>query len=273
VFVPPPGLRFERLLGRGTTFEVAVVVAGDGTRLAAKRLRPSLRGNPGAAAALEREAAVLRLLRHPQVPRLVAFAADTAGPYLVETLLEGPSFRGLTEQTPARELPSSFALAAGAARILFELQSFRDAAGALGFVHGDISPDHLLVGAAGPPAVGLVDFGSAVVRGVPPALPAGRGTLPYVAPELCRGETAPSPSTDRYALAVVLGQLLTGARLCRASAEAAMLLEIGEQGHDVASLAALPASAARSLRAHLAFDPKDRPDDLVDLLDALALPG
>lgn len=273
VFVPPPGLTFDRLVGRGTTFEVAVVVAHDGARLVAKRLRPSLRASDDAQAALEREAAVLKRLEHPCVPRLVSFAHDAAGPCLLETLLEGPSFRALLEAPRPLDARAARALAEGAARLLFELQSTADAASPLGFVHGDLCPEHFVVTRAGrgvPPAVGLVDFGSATVAGALPPPESGRGTLPFAAPELCRGETGATPATDRYALAVVIAQLLTGVRLSRATTEPAMLVEIGERGHDVACLASLPTPTREALAAHLAFEPEGRPADLRALVGALA---
>ncbi|MBL9024959.1 MAG: protein kinase [Myxococcales bacterium] len=266
MFAPPAGLTLDRLLGRGSSFEVALVRGGDGLPVVAKRLRPSLRGSPEATAALLREGAVLARVFHPAVPRLLANGSDAAGPYLLETFVTGASFDGGAE-------PSS-RLAHRAALTLFELQRLGDGDGPLDFVHGDLCPEHLIAvtdASTGQTTVSLVDFGAATLRGVPSAPAGGRGTLPFAAPELCRGETEATQATDRYALAVVLASfLLGGARLCRNTTEAAMLLEIGEHGHDSKVLVGLPGAARRALEAHLSFDPRDRPDDLADLVDALA---
>jgi serine/threonine-protein kinase len=270
VFPAPPGTTFERLLGRGALFEVAVVVEA-GERLAAKRPLPSLRGSEVAARALERETAVLSHLRDPRVPKVHRIGFDAAGPFVVESLVEGVSMRGLAERTARLGGDVVREIAALAVHLLGDLHDRADDDGPLGFFHGDLSPEHLIVTTndAGAFEIGLVDFGSAGARGAPPPEPRGRGTLPYLAPELCRAERPASAATDRYAVAVLIGQWLTGGRLCSARTTAAMLLEIGDHGHDTTALASLPAALCESLTRHLAFRPEARPADLADLARAL----
>jgi serine/threonine protein kinase len=270
-FVAPAGATVEAIIGRGSVFEVAVVVYG-GRRLVAKRPRPELRGDAAAARAVEREAAVLSLLDDRRVPAVVASGADQTGPFVLETLVEGPSFRSLSESGASLPWSARASLALRAVVLFRELHALSDAGGPLGFSHGDPSPDHLVLASVDDlevVEVGLLDFGSASARGVPPVEAGARGTLPYVAPELCRGEVTPSAATDRYALAVVLGQFLSGARLCKATEAAAMLLEIGDRGHDVAALASLPAPVQNALARLLAFQSTDRPGDLDELARAL----
>jgi serine/threonine protein kinase len=86
--------------------------------------------------------------------------------------------------------------------------------------------------------IGVVDFGAARFRGMDPTLEtADRGTLPYAAPEVARGDAAPSQAADVYALAATILAFGAEVPLTEARDEAAMLLEIGERGlrarHDV----------------------------------------
>ena len=267
MFAPLAGLTFEKLLGRGSSFEVALVRAPSGEPLVAKRLLPGLVGNPDARRALDREAAVLEALHHPALPRLVASGTDEVGRYVLEAFIEGSSLAD-------RALPDA-TLGHAAASLMAELQTLSDERGPFDFVHGDLHPAHFVrtTGAARAAApLALVDFGASTLRGAPPS--AGRGTMPFAAPELCRGETVPTQATDRYVLAVVLARILSGgAQLWRASNEPGLLLEIGERGHDLSALSVLPVRVRSALEAHLAFDPEQRPEDLSDLVRALETRG
>jgi eukaryotic-like serine/threonine-protein kinase len=87
-----------------------------------------------------------------------------------------------------------------------------DAAHAEGIVHRDVKPPNLLFDARG--ELQVVDFG--IARAVDDTIgmtAAGTilGTAGYLSPEQARGEPA-SPASDRYALAVVAYELLTGGR-------------------------------------------------------------
>ena len=76
----------------------------------------------------------------------------------------------------------------------------------VGVVHGDIKPGNAIVDARGDAHV--IDFGLARVMGASGGEARG-GTLPFMAPELLRGE-APSVQSDVFALGVTLWFLLTG---------------------------------------------------------------
>jgi eukaryotic-like serine/threonine-protein kinase len=86
-----------------------------------------------------------------------------------------------------------------------------DAAHAQGVVHRDVKPGNLLLDDAG--EVHVADFGIASATGMDSLTIAGTilGTAGYLSPEQATGERA-SAASDRYALAVVAFELLTGHR-------------------------------------------------------------
>jgi serine/threonine protein kinase len=126
-------------------------------------------------------------------------------------------------------------------------------------VHGDLSPDNLLVAADGE-AARLIDFGLASAADWPPlADGAFRGTLVYAAPEVARGEPF-GAAADRFALAACLAHAALGAPP-REGPDAAMLARAGEVPLDAyaARARALVAGAAGDRIAHhLAFDARVR---------------
>jgi serine/threonine protein kinase len=105
----------------------------------------------------------------------------------------------------------------------------------------------------------------------PPLEAIGRGSVPYVAPELCRGEAPPSASTDRYALSAIVARMIIGDAVFPELPRPALVVRIGERGLDTSRLASLglPTPFASTLAAYLAPDPADRPGDLAALRAAL----
>jgi serine/threonine protein kinase len=269
----PEGTELIRRLGAGTMFEVTLV-REQGRVLACKRLTSRMVREAVGRAALVREAKVLGLAKHPALPELVRVGSDEHGPFVLETALEGVPLRGLIEAWRSRgklvppRLASHIVLASVEA--LAEVQELHDEAGPIDFVHGDLGPDHVLVGPLGD--IRFIDFGAARFRGLEAALVAeDRGTLPYVAPEVARGEAPPSAQGDVYALAAALLFLLSGRPICRSRDEATMLVEVGENGVRVDLLDAahgLTSNERAALRSALALDPAARPTSARALLAA-----
>jgi serine/threonine protein kinase len=86
-----------------------------------------------------------------------------------------------------------------------------DSAHALGVVHRDVKPGNLLLDSRG--EVHVADFGIATAAGLDSFTQTGTilGTAGYLSPEQAEGRPATAAS-DRYALAVVAFELLTGSR-------------------------------------------------------------
>lgn len=273
-YAAPEGTTLVATLGGGSVFDVALV--HDGARdVVCKRLSPRTAREPAARAAMVREARALTLAKHAALPALIRVGADARGPFLIETHVAGVSVRGLVEGWRARgeAVPPRLVthVAAAAAIALAELHALRDEAGPIALSHGDIGPDHVILGPLG--EVRFVDLGAARFRGMEPSLETGdRGTLPFVAPEVARGEAAPSAATDVYALAATLLFLAAGEPLTAAREAGAMLLEVGEGGVRRSLLGravGLDGAARDALHRALSPDPGRRAASARDLAVAL----
>jgi serine/threonine protein kinase len=254
--------RSERI-GSGSLFDVTLG-REDGRSVVMKRILPRFRREPEAAFALVREAKVLAALRHAALPELVRVGSDEEGPFLVETFVAGTSVRQLVDSWSSRGgVPPRLAahVTQQAFTVLAELAALSGADGPLDFVHGDIGPDHVLLGPAG--EARFIDFGASSIHGLERSLTsAGRGTLPFVAPEVARGDAPPGHASDVYALAATaLFLASSGKPLCHAVSEAAMLLEVGTQGVQTGlfdEIAAFRPRERAALAGALAVDPWHR---------------
>ena len=137
-------------------------------------------------------------------------------------------------------------------------------------VHRDVKPGNLLLDQNGRLAVG--DFGIATVASEASVTQTGQvlGTAAYISPEQARGLAATAAS-DRYALAVVAFELLTGARPFDVDHPAA---QARAHVHDEVPAASeivpgLPPAVDAVLRAGMAKDPAERPASAEALVDHL----
>jgi serine/threonine protein kinase len=138
-----------------------------------------------------------------------------------------------------------------------------DAAHRRGVVHRDVKPGNLLLDLDGD--VRVADFGIASAAGLHSLTLTGTvlGTAGYLAPEQARGKRATPPS-DRYALAVVAYELLTGRRPFETespTAEAA--------AHVQAEVPSISPQLDPVFRRALAKDPRDRFETASDFAAAL----
>ena len=161
-----------------------------------------------------------------------------------------------------------------AVRWLGQAAGALDAAHARGIVHRDVKPANLLVASDG--TIRVSDFGIARAAGTDTLTAAGTvlGSFGYMAPEQARGERT-EPATDRYALACVAFELLTGRRpFERESLTAEAAAHVNDAPPAVGELVPqLPAGLDRVFARGLAKRPSDRPSScrelVADLRDAL----
>jgi tetratricopeptide (TPR) repeat protein len=165
----------------------------------------------------------------------------------------------------ARDIPRRLAL-----RWLGEAAEALDCAHRHDVVHRDVKPANLLLDEGGRLAVG--DFGIATVATEASVTQTGQvlGTAAYISPEQARGEPATAAS-DRYALAVVAFELLTGRRPFQGDHPAVQARAHVEASVPAASAAGadLPPTVDDVLRAGMAKDPTQRPRTASELLERL----
>src|SRR5205085_5904646 len=147
-----------------------------------------------------------------------------------------------------------------AVRWLHEAAEALDCAHRNNVVHRDVKPANLLLDERGRLAV--ADFGIATVASEASVTMTGQvlGTAAYISPEQARGETATAAS-DRYALAIVAYELLTGTRPFAVEHPAAQARAHVEATIPRASEAGdgLPRAVDTVLGAGMAKEPCDRP--------------
>jgi tRNA A-37 threonylcarbamoyl transferase component Bud32 len=190
-------------------------------------------------------------------------AAWDGRPTIVMELLEGGSLDDVLRATGAQ--PPERAL-----RWLDHAAAALDHAHAHGVVHRDVKPANLLLD--GDSTLHVADFGIATALGSVSLTRTGTvlGTVGYLAPEQAEGKPA-SPASDRYALAVVAYELLTGTRpFARDSAMAEAAAHVTEPVPSATSRRPrLPPAVASVLERGLAKDPAARYASCRAFVDAL----
>ena len=157
-----------------------------------------------------------------------------------------------------------------ALRWLREAAAGLDAAHAAGIVHRDVKPANLLIDANDRLAVG--DFGIARLADDTHMTQTGQvlGTAAYLSPEQAMGQPATAAS-DRYALAVVAYELLTGRRPFAGGPVTAQARQHVEDEPEPASEAEpdLPPAIDAAFARGLAKDARDRPITAAALIDEI----
>lgn len=146
--------------------------------------------------------AVAGLADHPHVVSVHAVARDGNRPFAVTDRLTEAT---VADRLSARDAPS----AEDALRWLRAAASALDAAHAEGLVHHDVRPGNLLLTDDDEVVVARFAVAALAYESTMVSVGEAVGTAAYLAPEQVLGEPA-TAATDRYALAVVAYELLTG---------------------------------------------------------------
>jgi tRNA A-37 threonylcarbamoyl transferase component Bud32 len=269
----PPRYRTPERIGSGGMGEI--FVATDevlGRHVVVKLLADRYARDQSIRGRFTREAlAAARLSGEPGIVTIYDVGEWQDRPYIVMEYIRGGS---LEDRIDSRGLhPPAQALA-----WLEEAAQALDAAHRHGIVHRDVKPANLLLDERG--HVHIADFGIASAAGLDSLTLTGTvlGTAGYLSPEQARGERATSAS-DRYALAVVAYELLSGERPFASDSLAAEAA--AHVNSVVPSIAArrgnLPFEVDTVFRRALAKDPRDRygnaSEFVADLRDALSRPA
>ena len=207
--------------------------------------------------------AAARLSNAPSTVTIFDVGEHEGRPYIVMEYLAGGSLADRLAREGAQPLGRSLDWLRQAAAAL-------DAAHAHGIVHRDVKPANLLLD--DDDCVKVADFGVASAADLASFTEAGTvvGTAGYLAPEQARGETA-TPASDRYALAVVAFELLTGLRpFERDSATAEAMAHVSAPIPPASSHnPELPPEVDEVLARGLAKEPEHRFGSCADFVHAL----
>jgi eukaryotic-like serine/threonine-protein kinase len=202
----PPRYRSPKRIAHGGMGEVyratdSVLGRAVAVKLLAERYArdESVRGR------FTREAlAAARLSGEPNIVTVFDVGEHAERPFIVMEYLGGGSLEERIEQGGAQEVAQSLEWLEQAATAL-------DAAHRHGVVHRDVKPANLMLDRNG--TIHVADFGIASAAGTDSLTMTGTvlGTAGYLSPEQAQGDRA-TPASDRYALAVVAFELLSGRR-------------------------------------------------------------
>jgi eukaryotic-like serine/threonine-protein kinase len=201
----PDRYRNPRLIGRGGMGEIYRATDAElGREVAVKMLALHQAEDEDIRGRFLREGlAAARLSGEPHIVTIYDVGEWQGRPFIVMECLAGG--------TLADRLAAGRPAPAQALAWLEQAASALDAAHAHGVVHRDVKPGNLLLDGAGD--VHVADFGIASAAGLDSSTKTGTvlGTAGYLSPEQAAGGRATAAS-DRYALAVVAHELLTGSR-------------------------------------------------------------
>src|SRR4029077_4995551 len=188
--------------GMGVVYRATYTKTGQVVAL--KLLSVELSGKPRLGARFERELAILKRLKHPNI--VPCFGGGKFGEqhFLAMELIEGGTLA--TELKKRNKLSWGEVIPLG-----LPICSALEHAHEHGIIHRDLKPSNLLRTKDG--KLKLADFGIARDTDATALTAAGKtvGTFAYMAPEQIRGNPPVTAQTDLYALGCVMYELLTGA--------------------------------------------------------------
>lgn len=211
----------EKELGSGamgTVYRAKYTKDGKTTPIALKVVSLGLLGNEGAMARFEREANILKQLRHAHIVRLLATGHFRKTPFIAMEYIDGEALDRILARRGKlgwEEVVSYGKQLCGA------LQHAHDK----GIIHRDLKPSNLMVAKDG--TLKLTDFGIAKDTDVTAltGMNSTIGTAAYMSPEQCKGDKNLSPKSDLYSLGIVFFELLTGKKPFTAETTVDMFLK------------------------------------------------
>ena len=195
--------KIEELIGSGAYADVFRAVDHLNRKVALKVLKPYLLEDVETRNRFVQEAQAAAGLFHPQIATVLDLDENQGFTFLAMRFVDGKSLAQVLRERGF--LPWEEAL-----KITEQIGAALDFAHAQGFVHRDVKPGNILLGDK--EGAVLTDFGLVKAMensGMNTQTGMTPGTLPYIAPEIWKGEPA-SPASDQYALACVLFEMLTG---------------------------------------------------------------
>ena len=171
-------------------------------RTGAIKVMQAITPDADSVARFRHEAQAIARLRHPNIVDVYDFGEFQGTPYMIVEYIPGGSLAGVLEHGPLDRFT--------ALKYLRGIAAGLDYAHAHGVVHRDVKPANVLLTNEGTPV--LADFGLAkLLQGTSLRSMTGvtTGTPAYMAPEQVTGHQV-GPAADRYSLATIAYEMLTG---------------------------------------------------------------
>jgi serine/threonine-protein kinase len=261
----PPRYRSPKRIARGGMGEIyRATDATLGRAVAVKLLAERYSRDDSVRQRFTREAlAAARLSGEPHIVTIFDVGEHAERPFIVMEYLGGGSLEDRIRKDGAQEPVQALEWLEQAALAL-------DAAHGHGVVHRDVKPANLLLDRNG--NVHVADFGIASAAGMDSLTMTGTvlGTAGYLSPEQAQGERA-TPASDRYALAVVAYELLSGQRpFENESMTAEAAAHVNEAVPSIAAICdGLPNEVDPVFRQAMAKNPAERFPTAADFVAAL----
>jgi len=234
-------------------------------RYAAVKVLQGMALGPDSVARFHHEAQAIAQMRHQNIVNVFDFGEHEGTPYMIVEYVPGGNLASRLQQAP---LDYETAL-----KYLRGIGAGLDYAHSLGIVHRDVKPGNVLLEKNGSPV--LADFGLVkLLQGSSLQSLTGvtTGTPAYMAPEQVTGHEV-GPAADRYSLATIAYEMLTGAIPFDGEGVLEMLYAHVHRDPIPPSArnAALGASVDAVIMRGLAKDPNARWPTCAEFVDALAV--
>src|SRR5690348_13932472 len=192
----------QDMLGQGAMGVVYRADHSELERTGAVKVMQAITPDPGTVARFRHEAQAIAKLRHPNIVDVYDFGEFDGTPYMIVEYVPGGS---LSSRMSQGQLDHATAL-----KYLRGIAAGLDYAHQHGVVHRDVKPANVLL--TDDDATVLADFGLAkLLQGSSLKSMTGvtTGTPAYMAPEQVTGSKV-GPASDRYSLATIAYEMLTG---------------------------------------------------------------
>ncbi len=257
----------EKELGSGAMGSVyRARYTKDDRIVALKVIAFGLAGNESALARFEREAEILKQLKHPNIVRLFATGRWRGTPFFAMEYVDGES---LDRVMARRDRFSWQEVIVIGKQLAAALKHAHDK----DIIHRDLKPSNLMVTRDG--TLKLADFGIAkdIDRTALTGANSTIGTAAYMSPEQCRGEKHLTGKCDLYSLGIVFFELLAGKKPYYAESSVDMfLLHVNEPAPRVRNQPAcmdVPAALETLVHQLMEKKPEHRPRDAAMVLQVL----
>ena len=196
--------QIEKELGSGAMGTVyRATYTKTGRAVAIKVIAAGLGDNERVQQRFEREADILKQLKHPNIVRLLASGKYHRSPFYAMEYIDGEPLDQILQRRGKLSWQEVVELGK---QVCAALQHAHEA----GIIHRDLKPSNLMFDRN--KVLKLTDFGIAKDTDVTGLTSANStvGTAAYMSPEQCRGERNLTPKSDLYSLGVLFYELLTG---------------------------------------------------------------